>query len=88
MGDQGVGLHMDGDYELIPAFTAPDIHDTPCVGDAFVAGLAAGYLPGLEWREAARFGCAVAALKIGHPGAREGLPTSGTATKFLAAATE
>jgi sugar/nucleoside kinase (ribokinase family) len=42
--------------------------------DAFAAGLIAGFLEGLDWEAAARMGCAVAALKIRHLGARSGLP--------------
>jgi len=58
----------------VPAFEVPDVRDTTGAGDAFAAGLIAGFLEGLGWEAAARMGCAVAALKIRHLGARNGLP--------------
>jgi len=66
--DLGQTLH-------IPAFHVPQVVDATGAGDAFAAGLVAGFLEGLEWSAAARLGCAAAAIKIGYWGARSGLPT-------------
>jgi sugar/nucleoside kinase (ribokinase family) len=59
----------------VPSFDVPDAQDTTGAGDGFAAGLIAGFLEGLDWEAAARMGCAVAALKIRHVGARSGLPS-------------
>jgi sugar/nucleoside kinase (ribokinase family) len=52
-----------------PAFDVP-IVDTLGAGDAFDAGFIAACLAGHDTRESLRWGNAVAALKIGRPGAR------------------
>lgn len=51
---------------------------------AFAAGLLAGFLAGLDWVAAARMGCAAAALKIRHVGARSGLPQRAEVQRLLA----
>ena len=73
------GTHL----ALVPAFDVPDVRDTTGAGDAFAAGLVAGVLEGLGWRMAAQMGCAVAALKVRHKGARSGLPSREQAQSFL-----
>jgi sugar/nucleoside kinase (ribokinase family) len=67
----------------VPSFAVPDAQDTTGAGDGFAAGLIAGFLEGLDWEEAARLGCAVAALKIRHLGARSGLPGWGEVQSLL-----
>ena len=51
------------------------VNPTSRPGNDFAARLIAGFLEGLDWSAAARMGCAVAALKIRHVGARSGLPS-------------
>lgn len=83
LGVQGA-LVLDGDRLIrVSAFAVPDVRDTTGAGDAFAAGLIAGFLEGLDWESAARMGCAVAALKIGHTGARSGLPTREQVARWI-----
>lgn len=73
LGGKGALLRLDGQQIYIPSFSVPRVMDTTGAGDAFVAGLAAGRLHGMNWIEAAKAGCASAAKKIAHTGARSGL---------------
>ena len=75
LGPEGALVASGAGLFRVPSFDVPDAQDTTGAGDAFAAGLIAGFLEGLNWAEAARMGCAVAALKIRHVGARSGLPT-------------
>ncbi|MEA3396700.1 MAG: carbohydrate kinase family protein [Chloroflexota bacterium] len=74
LGAEGALVLANGRMTEVPAFPGPPARDTTGAGDAFAAGLIAGFLEGLDWEEAARMGCAAAALKIRHVGARSGLP--------------
>ena len=74
LGAEGALVASDAGLIRVPAFDVPDAQDTTGAGDGFAAGLIAGFLEGLDWEAAARMGCAVAALKIRHVGARSGLP--------------
>ncbi|MCK4449943.1 MAG: hypothetical protein KAX26_05065, partial [Anaerolineae bacterium] len=74
-GERGTLVLVNGRITQAPAFPVADVRDTTGAGDAFAAGLIAGFLEGLDWETAARMGCAVAALKIRHLGARSGLPS-------------
>ncbi len=58
----------------LPAFPVEKVLDTTGAGDAFAAGVITGVVEERTWIEAARMGCAVAAIKIAHLGARGGLP--------------
>ncbi len=60
-----------------------DVVDTTGAGDAFEAGFIFSLLRGLEPREAALFGCAVAAIKCTRLGAQAGLPTLDEVRAFL-----
>ena len=73
-GAHGAWVADDAGLTHVPAFAVSDVQDTTGAGDAFAAGLVAGRLEGLSWVDAARMGCAGAALKIRHVGARRGLP--------------
>jgi ribokinase len=75
LGKQGAMVLAEGRLAEVPAFAVADVRDTTGAGDAFAAGLIAGFLEGSDWATAARMGCAAAALKIRHLGARTGLPT-------------
>jgi sugar/nucleoside kinase (ribokinase family) len=74
LGAEGAMVLANGRTTEVPAFPGPPARDTTGAGDAFAAGLIAGFLEGLDWEAAARMGCAVAALKIRRVGARSGLP--------------
>ncbi len=77
LGEDGA-MVFDGQKTVsIPAVPVPRVIDTTGAGDAFSAGLVSGLLEGLSPIEAARLGCAVAARKIQHFGARQGLPKRG-----------
>ena len=75
LGPEGALVVSDAGLFRVPSFDVPDAQDTTGAGDGFAAGLIAGFLEGLDWEAAARMGCAVAALKIRHLGARSGLPS-------------
>jgi fructokinase/2-dehydro-3-deoxygluconokinase len=68
----------------VDAFTVKNVVDTLGAGDAFNGGFIAARLHGLPIEEALRWGNAVAALKIGQPGAR-GLPVRTEVEQLLAA---
>ncbi len=75
LGSEGALVTTDDRTIPVPAFHVPQVVDATGAGDAFAAGLVAGFLDGLDWSAAARLGCATAAIKIGYGGARSGLPT-------------
>lgn len=72
IGDDGAMVCTPNELFHAPVFPAKVV-DTLGAGDAFNAGFITAQLKGLDTREAARWGNAVAALKIEHKGAR-GLP--------------
>jgi ribokinase len=74
LGRQGALVYQNGEMTPIPALPAEQVVDTTGAGDAFTSGVVAGMLEGLSWPAAARLGCAAAAIKIAHVGARGGLP--------------
>ncbi len=82
-GSEGVALMVKGQYSKVPAWRPERICDTTGAGDAFSAGLMHGYLTGYSWYEAAKIGCATAAIKIAHFGARNGLPNSSELQEFI-----
>lgn len=83
-GALGCLLLTDEGVEEIPAFPV-DAVDTTGAGDAFDAGFVAGIVRGCKASEAARWGSAVAALKIGKKGAWTGLPSREELINFLGA---
>ncbi len=74
LGKDGALVLEQGKLHCIPSFPVGAVADTTGAGDAFAAGVVVGMLEGLGWVEAARLGCAVAAIKIASLGARRGLP--------------
>jgi len=60
-----------------------EVVDTTGAGDAFEAGFIFSLLRGLEAKDAALFGCAVAAIKCTKLGAQAGLPTLDEVRAFL-----
>ena len=83
LGAEGASVLANGRELKIPPVTAPKVQDTTGAGDAFAAGLVVGFLEGMDWEIAARLGCATAALKIGHMGARSGLPSRTEVIQFM-----
>jgi ribokinase len=75
LGEEGALILDHGKIDRVPALRVERVVDTTGAGDAFSSGLITGMLEGSNWTEAARLGCAVAAIKIGQLGARGGLPT-------------
>jgi sugar/nucleoside kinase (ribokinase family) len=75
LGEEGAALLSGGVFTCIPACRPPALIDTTGAGDAFAAGVVAGFLEGHCWEEAVRWGCAAASLKIAHLGAQNGLPS-------------
>jgi sugar/nucleoside kinase (ribokinase family) len=74
LGSRGALVLERGELAYVAAFPAQAVVDTTGAGDAFTSGVLAGHLEGWTWVEAARLGCAVASIKVGHLGARGGLP--------------
>ena len=72
-GPKGALVVAPGGQFFGPAFSV-DVVDTLGAGDAFNGGFIAARLANKDLEEAVRWGNAVAALKIGKPGAR-GLPS-------------
>lgn len=83
LGAEGASVLANGRELKVPPVTVPKAQDTTGAGDAFAAGLVVGFLEGMDWEIAARLGCATAALKIGHMGARSGLPSRTEVTQFM-----
>lgn len=74
LGEQGA-LILDQDKVVrVAAYVPGRVADTTGAGDVFSAGVVVGVREGWDWADSVRFGCAAAALKIGHFGARSGLP--------------
>lgn len=82
-GGRGALVAGSGYSEWVPAFEIPAIVDTLGAGDAFNGGFIAARLAGRDPVECARWGNAVAALKIGQAGAR-GLPSREAVARLLA----
>ncbi len=82
LGGQGVIAVSAQQVIRVPAFPASVIADTVGAGDAFNAGFIAACLEGHPLEEALRWGNAVAALKLGRPGAR-GVPYRGEVEALL-----
>ncbi len=83
LGKQGVA-YARGEYTLlIPTFSTTVV-DTTGAGDAFAGGLLAGLLLGKPIEESLRYGVAAASFKVGHAGARGGLPSMAQVEKLLA----
>jgi sugar/nucleoside kinase (ribokinase family) len=83
LGVQGVLVGVEDGQAHVPAFAVTGVRDTTGAGDAFAAGVVAGFLDGLGWEASARLGSAAAALKIQQVGARSGLPTRQEVESFL-----
>jgi len=83
LGKQGVVCVTPEQSFSLPVFPVDPVVDTTGAGDALAGGLIAGLLFGDSLKEAIRYGCAAAAIKIAQPGARTGLPTREEINHFL-----
>jgi len=82
LGDRGcVGVSEEGFFKL-PAFPV-NVVDTVGAGDVFHGAFLAGLLTGRNVKEAARFACAVSAIKCTRIGGRAGIPDTKTVERFL-----
>jgi sugar/nucleoside kinase (ribokinase family) len=84
LGARGAVLYHDGRFIESPASVVPGgCRDTTGAGDAFHAGFLHAMLAGASIEDALRAGCATAALKCRHLGARAGLPTAYELSRFV-----
>lgn len=74
LGEQGVLFKDASGAKLIPAVSAGAVVDTTGAGDAFNGGFSVGLSEGLEPRDAARFGCAVAGISVTRVGTAPSMP--------------
>jgi sugar/nucleoside kinase (ribokinase family) len=82
MGDRGCLLATEERMVEQPAFHSR-AGSTVGAGDAFASGLLYSYLAKGNLEEMAAFANAAAAIKIGTPGAVEGLPAADEVWAFL-----
>jgi len=73
LGQEGCLVYHEGEMIRVPGYEV-EVVDTTGAGDAFWAGFLLKWLGGETPVEAARFGNAVAALKVGTVGAIAPLP--------------
>jgi ribokinase len=73
LGERGLWVATAGQLEHVPAFGVRAV-DTTAAGDAFLGGLAAAHVRGVDLAEACRYGAAAAALAVTRPGAQPSLP--------------
>lgn len=81
-GSQGVVIHEEGKEINIPAYNI-DVVDTTGAGDAFNGGLAYALSKGFNFRDACKYGNAVAALSTTKLGAQKGMPTGEEVEAFI-----
>lgn len=85
LGAEGYAwLDADGSRGSVPAFKVA-VTDTTGAGDAFHGAFALMIAEGRSVAEAARLGCAAAALKCTRLGSRAGLPTRAEAETLISA---
>ena len=74
LGERGVLFHAADRSLHVPAFDAGAVVETTGAGDAFNGAFAAALAEGRDPVEAARFGCAAAAISVTRPGAAASSP--------------
>ena len=74
LGAQGVLVKNVSVRQHIPAFFAGEVVETTGAGDAFNGGFAVALAEKKDVAEAARFGCAVAAISVTRPGTAPSMP--------------
>lgn len=89
LGPDGALFRQGGEVHTVPAFSVERVQDTTGAGDAFAAALISCFLRmsgphnAVDWLSAVTQGCAAAACKIQHLGARNGLPTRSALLKLV-----
>ncbi|MFT4115522.1 sugar kinase [Bradyrhizobium sp.] len=81
-GEAGVSWYEDGRLHRQAAF-AVDVVDTTGAGDVFHGAYALAIGVGLDVRDAMAFSAATAAMKCGHAGGRNGIPTINECLAFM-----
>ena len=84
LGANGAWLATDSFTGHVPAFKVQAV-DTVGAGDTFIGAFSVRVAEGADVREAARFGCAAAAIAVTRRGAQASLPSRSEVEEFLAA---
>ena len=84
LGARGVLFHSAERSVHVPAFDAGPVVETTGAGDAFNGAFAASLSEGRDPVEAARFGCAAAAISVTRPGAAASSPERAEIEALLA----
>lgn len=74
LGAQGAFVKNAAVHAHIPAYNAGPVVETTGAGDAFNGGFAAALAEGKDLLQAARFGCAVAAISVTRHGTAPSMP--------------
>lgn len=74
LGARGALFHNRQHSVMIDAYDAGKVIETAGAGDSFVGAFAAALAEGVEPVEAARFGCAAAAISVTRPGTAPAMP--------------
>jgi len=82
LGDKGCAGVSDEGFFRMPAYTV-DVVDTVGAGDVFHGGFLYGLVSGMPVKDAAKFACAVAAIKCTRIGGRAAIPDSVTVNRFM-----
>lgn len=84
LGENGVWVEAETWRGHVPAFRVTAV-DTVAAGDTFIGALVTRLVEGAPVREAARFGCAAAAIAVTRPGAQPSIPSREEVESFLSA---
>ena len=74
LGERGVGLFLEGEPRILPAYRVQSV-DTTAAGDTFTGALASAIVNGMELNEAVDFAQRAAAICVTRPGAQNAIPT-------------
>jgi ribokinase len=83
LGASGVWLDCESFVGHVPGFEVEAV-DTVGAGDTFIGAFAVRIVEGAGPREAARFGCAAAAIAVTRRGAQTSIPTRAEVEQWLA----
>jgi ribokinase len=83
LGANGVWLDTDSFTGHVPGFKVEAV-DTVGAGDTFIGAFVVRIVEGADVREAARFGCAAAAIAVTRRGAQASIPARAEVNQFLA----
>lgn len=74
LGTQGALICSQGIRDHVAAADAGPVVETTGAGDAFIGGFAVALAEGMDAVDAARFGCAAAAISVTRPGTAPSMP--------------